>query len=111
MSGTYLASTNPLIIGGGDSDSPSGQVSEDSDDVRIYNRALTASEISELYASTVPVLESTSTSPVVYYYYPQTPLVVALNQVYTSLGQSITAGVAGTVWADTGRPVSYEAIP
>ena len=85
-------------------------ISLEEDDARIYNRALSAQEVSQLYASTVPNLEHATGSSGVsypYYYYLQQPVSLGIGATYESLGQRITTTVAGTYWVDANYPVEY----
>ncbi|MDG6949570.1 MAG: LamG domain-containing protein [Nitrososphaerota archaeon] len=107
----------PLIIGGSVAFTPrwwNGRLAG----VSFYDRALSASEVSELYASTLPVLEHQITSPSntytwnYYHQYAEAPYYTAisgspsgnaLNYYYSSLGQSLTDTMgtsAATIWAD-----------
>jgi hypothetical protein len=98
-------STNGISLGGMENfDSLQGSL----DDARIYNYALSASQMSELCQSTVPVLEQpSSTTQSVYTYYLQQPQTITSGNAYTSLGQTYTASVTGTYWVDEGTTSTY----
>ena len=71
---------------------------------------LTASEVSELYASTQPVLEHQITSPSNTYtfdYYKQTPQTVDNGTYFYTLGQKMLSNLTGTYWVDAGETKGY----
>lgn len=117
QNGAQVGTTKTVKIGSGtfsfnigDSYAPNAPNAYFSD-YRYYSRALSAQEISELYASTVPDLEQTAsgTATTTWTYYQQQLQNLSAGASYTSLGQSLTASVKGDYWIDGPQNAGYTA--
>jgi hypothetical protein len=62
-SGTILSETSPIILGAGDNGTISEYVNAIVDDVRLYNRALSAADVQGLYATGGAVAKSAGLAP------------------------------------------------
>jgi len=78
------------------------------DDVRFYNHALTACEISELYSMNVPRVESqarVAAQSIRYSYYGERLQAINSGIVFPSFGQILTANLSGVYWIDSSSRV------
>ena len=98
-SATPVTNTTPVRIGDvGSSDYFNGTIR----DARVYNAALTSSEVSELYYSAIPQIEHDAINgqTITTTYYEQLLRMVDSGSNYTSLGQVLTASITGEYWVN-----------
>jgi hypothetical protein len=104
ISGTFPA-VNKILLGNGMQQSEGWTQGP----LIFYNRVLSFSELSELYASTIPNLEQStgaSGGTLTTTYYEQQTQTVDSGSNYVSLGQTLTAGTTGTYWVDSPTTVT-----